>query len=60
MRGDRLNLTTRPKVDSDNGRYGFVGHAVDDPSDPYYSFVGKSIAHLIPQGNQNPIKYFGF
>jgi len=60
MRGNRITLTTRQRVDSDGGRYGFVGQRVDDPSDPYYAFVGKSIAHLYTHGNQNPIKYFGF
>jgi len=58
--GDRIEVTTRAKVPSDNDRYGFVGTRVDNPSDKYSSFVGKSVAGLIPHGNQNPIKFFGF
>ena len=60
LRGDCIEVTTRAKVPSDGDRYGFVGARVDDPSDPYSSFVGKSVRELIPHGNQNPIKYFGF
>ena len=60
LRGDKIEVTTRKKVPSDDSRWGFVGVKVESADDMYRAFVGQSVKALMSHGNQNPIMYLGF
>jgi hypothetical protein len=47
---------TAPKEEVSKDRYEFVGNLA--PEEIRQKYKNKSVAHLFPKGNQNPVKYF--